>query len=749
MYYSEGENSKGGFFKPINDDAFLEVNIDNKNNFEVVPNQNNENNNDNNERYIQTKMTLDNNLDSKQGKVRKKVTQACENCRKKRRKCTGERPKCLTCLQYNYVCYYNPFPKKRGPQQKREKRKYKKREKNDVNSNSSVLELNNKDEGLYNLKLIEKQFKRTTRLNDVNITQSIYNNVIAYKTSIHQKYKLNVNETPVIESELINYSVIDCYYKYFHPNYPILLYTTFTNYIKNDSLSKYLLFAMYGMAYLFQPKPNIYVATEYIEKAKSLIFQNYGLSDVQLLQALFLITVFESGTRQSWLFSDIATRIIEDNYFYYLNQTNNKDLYFDDKETLRAISLTYYGYDTWNNIMFRDKTEKRYRHNIQSFINKRSNILITITSELTSTNYEYFIISISLLSLELLHIGEKMNENDFSIEDIDSVNTDIIKIQKYFFKEIEDITLIKFNDIAEDFSYYQDLSEILEDEEYMKNNPLTGINSISINNKNNNDNVNLSKNSFLNNNCNSNNTNNCRDEFNKDPFIGIKDGRQIYSEILKRISQDKLLFSRKFKLLNTRISKIQTVFDMQKSIMVSLNSFSKCKSWMKFFMITGAQRIYLNRIYIQYVIKHPGKIKIYPIAKSIAVASKTADDCTIGLMLLIEAAENSNNLPIRFSFGKTWAFYQCCVIYILRYVATQERKYIKYYSRESIKYSSFSSYPQETLAPCYFYLDLLKQMRNYFPCVQNHIREIKILISEAENAVKNKTFNININEFVI
>ncbi|ORX52174.1 hypothetical protein BCR36DRAFT_287030 [Piromyces finnis] len=49
-----------------------------------------------------------------EGKLRKKVTQACENCRKKRRKCTGERPKCLTCKQYNYVCYYNPFPKKRG-----------------------------------------------------------------------------------------------------------------------------------------------------------------------------------------------------------------------------------------------------------------------------------------------------------------------------------------------------------------------------------------------------------------------------------------------------------------------------------------------------------------------------------------------------------------------------------------------------------------------------------------------------------
>ena len=77
MYYSEGDNSKGGYYKPANDDdTFLKVNNDNENNFEVISNQNNENN-DNNEGYIQTKMTLDNN-DSKQGRVRKKVTQACE-----------------------------------------------------------------------------------------------------------------------------------------------------------------------------------------------------------------------------------------------------------------------------------------------------------------------------------------------------------------------------------------------------------------------------------------------------------------------------------------------------------------------------------------------------------------------------------------------------------------------------------------------------------------------------------------------
>ena len=37
-----------------------------------------------------------------------------DSCRKKRRKCSGDRPKCLTCHQNNYICYYNPCIKKRG-----------------------------------------------------------------------------------------------------------------------------------------------------------------------------------------------------------------------------------------------------------------------------------------------------------------------------------------------------------------------------------------------------------------------------------------------------------------------------------------------------------------------------------------------------------------------------------------------------------------------------------------------------------
>jgi len=145
----------------------------------------------------------------------------------------------------------------------------------------------------YNYSVIESIIKKNSESHyDVKITPSIFNDFIAYNECINFKDKLNINENPIIGSELINYVVINYYYKYFHPNFPIVNYNSFAIHAKNGTLSKYLLFAMYGMAYLFQPNSNIAKATEYIEKSKALIFQNYSSVNVQLLQAIHLVSTF-------------------------------------------------------------------------------------------------------------------------------------------------------------------------------------------------------------------------------------------------------------------------------------------------------------------------------------------------------------------------------------------------------------------------------------------------------------------------
>jgi len=145
----------------------------------------------------------------------------------------------------------------------------------------------------YNYTVIENIITKNSELTyNFKITPSIFNDFIAYNECINFKDKLNINENPIIGTELINYVVINYYYKYFHTSFPVVNYNSFGVHAKNGTLSKYLLFAMYGMAYLFQPNSNISKATEYIEKSKALILQNYGAVNVQLLQAIYLVTIF-------------------------------------------------------------------------------------------------------------------------------------------------------------------------------------------------------------------------------------------------------------------------------------------------------------------------------------------------------------------------------------------------------------------------------------------------------------------------
>ncbi|ORY07212.1 hypothetical protein K493DRAFT_332834 [Basidiobolus meristosporus CBS 931.73] len=56
-------------------------------------------------------------LDSSKPIKRRRLTQACDVCRKKKVKCDGNRPSCSNCIRLNATCTYLPSFKKRGPRQ--------------------------------------------------------------------------------------------------------------------------------------------------------------------------------------------------------------------------------------------------------------------------------------------------------------------------------------------------------------------------------------------------------------------------------------------------------------------------------------------------------------------------------------------------------------------------------------------------------------------------------------------------------
>jgi len=480
--------------------------------------------------------------------------------------------------------------------------------------------------------------------------------------------------------------------------------------------------------------------------------------------------------------------LIKNSSTYFINLKSNNYIIKEDIEDMKNISLTLLGYDTWFHIIYRDKFHNN--NNTRHFINSQSKLLLCLTSGLLTSDYKYFVICSNLLVLEIIHVAHKIRTDNFIIEDIDCINMDIMRTQYFFVKNMDGMSMMIFNDIADDFSYYLEFSEA-SNENYKKKKLLHLSNTMNKQNKNIDDSyikhlgdfsidkkINDSGNSYFNSayHCimdfiinNSDNDCSCNDNKEKDRNNTINkdndkndssfniinnnksddsDNRNILLNIIKNISQDENFFNINHHFLgNKKLNKRSNIeckssFDFYKSFFLSPKDFIEQRKWSSFFINTMGQRIYINLIFIHFIFNNPQKMKLFPIAKSIAIVSKTADDITILMKILLEAAELNSSTPLRFPYHKAWIFYQCCIVYIVRYIATQEKNCI--IDNSSTRYSIFSKFPQKTLAPCYFYLDLLKEMRNYFINVEHYIREIKLLIFNAKKSIKERKFQINI-----
>jgi len=437
-----------------------------------------------------------------------------------------------------------------------------------------------------------------------------------------------------------------------------------------------------------------------------------------------LVSIFELGNDQSYLYNELGIRLIKNSSSYFINLKKNSYIIKEDIEDMKNISLILLGYDTWFHIIYRNIFNN---DNIRHYINSQSKLLLCLTSGLLTSDYKYFVICINLFVLEIIHIAQKIRTDNFNIEDIDCINMDILRTQYYFVKNMDNMSMVIFNDIADDFSYYLEFSEA-SNENYRKRKSMHLSNTMNKQNKNIDDgyikqssdssiekNYNDSGNSqfkntynfimdFIINNssndcsCDSsdnnerndrNNTINKDSDKNDNSFNTFNNdnnddsyNRNFLLNIIKSISQDENFFNINHHFLgNKKLNKRRNIeckssFDFYKIIFLSPKDFIEKRKWSSFFINTMGQRIYINLIFIHFIFNNPQKMKLFPIAKSIAIVSKTADDISMLIKILLEAAELNSSTPLRFPYHKAWTFYQCCIVYVVRYIATQEKNYI-------------------------------------------------------------------------
>jgi len=468
-----------------------------------------------------------------------------------------------------------------------------------------------------------------------------------------------------------------------------------------------------------------------------------------------------------------------------MDTKKNNYLIKEDIKEMRNISLIIIGSDVWSTLTNKDQISIK---DLKIYIKNHSKLLLNLTNDFLSSEYEYYVSCSNLFILEIFHVIMKLKSKNFKIEDFDCINMDILRTQHHLLNNEEDMPLNLYIDIIDDFSFYLDSMELdnknnskcPQNDNILKNNKCNNTSkkdkktlNENPNNINGNINGNINKSSKALNSCteqsknipknindvdnnnNNDNDNNDNNNDNNDYESDIYRNRLNFLNIIKSICCDEYFFNVNHHFLGDKKSNkirnyddLLTSFDIFKMIFQSNKDFSEQRKIEKFLMVTLGERIYLNLYLIFHVFKNPEKIKIYPIAKSIATVCKSVDDCTICLKLLYEAAE-INKLPVRFCYIKSWIFYQCCVVYLLRYICTKEQIYNNNCQSPHVGHDFFASFPQETLAPCYFYLNLIKDMRNYFVNISIYIREIKHLIHETKTAVKNNKFKINIPDIFI
>ncbi|OUM64549.1 hypothetical protein PIROE2DRAFT_8621 [Piromyces sp. E2] len=226
------------------------------------------------------------------------VSNACDHCREKKIKCSGEKPKCKNCSKLNTPCVYNQKKKKRGPK------------------NGYIEELVNK--------ILQQQLERLIE-NKIISGKDIYNivkknNDIIISSEILKEHLNNV----IIEEKNNN----EQYFRYVYTYTPVISKETVIEHIQNKTILPELLLSIYGAAYLFKPNADIGNAWKYNKMALYFLMNYPHDSDVQTIQAYAIVSKSFSGTNLCWIL-----------FSYFIRKSNILNMINDNENLNKRCNL--------------------------------------------------------------------------------------------------------------------------------------------------------------------------------------------------------------------------------------------------------------------------------------------------------------------------------------------------------------------------------------------------------------------------
>ncbi|RKP08304.1 fungal-specific transcription factor domain-containing protein, partial [Thamnocephalis sphaerospora] len=304
-------------------------------------------------------------------KKRSRRTQACDDCRRRKVRCDGNRPSCTSCLRHGVACHYQETVKKRGPKPgyiEKLERRLNMMEKMLMPLSSSS---DDRSPPPINQNPPSRQRSRSSTMDNVN-SPTISNNldwllqmgnwvgttpIIGAPTNMPLGQLTDMTPTteplPMAENPELRDHLVDNFFTYTQSFGGIVHRNTFLRQIRDGTAPPPLLYSIMALGVRFSPLPEVRNdptlrgGMVYIYRAKTMLKNMVTIPDVNSVITLHLVGMYLQACgdlAKSWIASGASLRMAQainlhvlDDESYSAPRGMSKHDSWVDKETKRRI----------------------------------------------------------------------------------------------------------------------------------------------------------------------------------------------------------------------------------------------------------------------------------------------------------------------------------------------------------------------------------------------------------------------------
>ncbi|KAI8377292.1 fungal-specific transcription factor domain-containing protein [Blakeslea trispora] len=296
---------------------------------------------------------------------RKRLTTACNICRRKKIKCDGIQPTCGKCAKFNLECTYTTVMKKRGPRQGHmdsiEKRLRKMEEMIRGNNSGASLSPSSQPSQIPlpppSLPEVPTTLSESILLPP--LSNSISTSNITSATPIQEQLHNPQEENPWPSTDIIDH-LLPLFLNHLELYSPIVKINDLLQSIQNKTCNLFLLLSILSLAARFSDRPDLVACPRWLSgerfsnQARKMLTDVIETPCIEHVQGLLLLMIHEYGCARGpriWRYSALAIRMA-------LELNLHKELVIEQEITTMSLD-TWFWYETRRKVLWETFSEDK------------------------------------------------------------------------------------------------------------------------------------------------------------------------------------------------------------------------------------------------------------------------------------------------------------------------------------------------------------------------------------------------------